>query len=332
MSLTVVQEPQAPRAAPRAVWSLHGHDDEVLSACAHKNLFATCGVDGVALVWQLSPEERKGPLNVCRIVTRGPAMLDACFVDDRRLATAQGDATVAVWSVETGQQVVSVSRSKVAGRTSWPVVNAVTTTSRDSLCFGGDEGYVVFVDTRSLTVTSSMNLKVPITSLTAAADGSLFSGDVAGHVRGFEPRMSWRKFMDTKCAAAGVASVTCGAKGDLAAVYTMDGNASLVDTQPFAMNQQERLLASTTLGYGEDKTLRRGDWSDVLDTVVFPDAQSGGVACMNPSRFSAGVARTLHPPHEGGDEETPAPVYFATLLQDRYVLFGGSSSLCLHEL
>lgn len=332
MALSVVNKYEATGAAAghvsKASWSLHGHDDEVLSAAARKNLFATCSADGVSLLWRL-PDTAKGPENVCKLSTGGPAALDVCFVDDRRIATAQGDATVSLWDIETGKRLTSLSRVKVPGRSSWPVINAVAMAAEEILAFGGDDGYLSFVDCRSPSISSSINRKTPITAL-AATDGSLFSGDACGRVCGFDQRMSWRRFMDLKCAADAVSSVACGAKGGVATVYTMDSRLSLVDTQPFAVDEADRLLASVDVNHGQGRTLMRGDWCGALDAAIVPTAD-GTVACVGHERFSAGATRFLNSADGGGDEEGGGELYFSIFVQDRYALFGGSGSLTLRE-
>lgn len=333
MSLTVVPSPRAPRTAVKESWTLYGHDSEVLSAASCQDLFATCGADGVSLVWRLNERKKKGPENVCRVATGGPAVLDVCFVDGKRLATAQGDAIVSIWDLATGKKVRTASRVKVPGRTSWPVLNAVAMVSREMLCFGGDDGYVSFVDTRSPGVVSTVNRRAPITALTTVEDGALLSGNACGYVSGFEERMSWREFMHTKCDSDAVASIACSSNGGQAAVYTMSGRLSLVDTQPFAANPQERLLSFLNLSYGDDRALKRGDWSDALDTLAFPSAD-GGVACIAPSRFRAGPARLLRGGSvaENEEEEGAGELYFSAFIQSKYVLFGGSAPMSLREL
>ncbi|CCW60178.1 unnamed protein product [Phytomonas sp. EM1] len=323
MALSVIGNDANLRStAKKSRWTLYGHDEEVISGCTRGSLVATCSVDGVALLWKLNGNV-EDPLNVCKLSSGGPAFLDSTFTDVAQLAVAQGDACMGLWDAQIGKKVHSFSRYKAPGRAAWPVINVVegAIDSSPMILYGGDDGYLVLCDTRAASIVSSLNLKVPVTALSTSASMT-FVGDASGHVRWFDFRVYEKSVVDLKCSQEVVTGVSSNEIGDRLVAYIMDGKASLIDTKPFALSNNERILSEITVSTcSDDRILRKCDWSSQCGTVVFP-SPDGCVACVNPNAFLDGSFQSIH---------SNGAIHFALFVQDGYVLCGGESSVELCE-
>ncbi|CCW68548.1 unnamed protein product [Phytomonas sp. Hart1] len=323
MALSVVNnDANLHTAVGKSRWTLHGHDEEVISGCTLGGLVATCSVDGVALLWKLN-DNRDDPCNVCKLSSGGPAFLDSIFTDVTQLAVAQGDACVGFWDAQIGKKVSSFSRYKSPGRAAWPVINVVegTVDASPMVVYGGDDGYLVRCDTRAASIVSSLNLRAPVTAISTAA-GMTFVGDASGHVRWFDFRVHEKSMVDLKCSHDVVTGMSSNESGHRLVVYTMDGKASLIDTKPFALSNSERLLNGIKVfNCSDDRILRKCDWSGPCESVVFP-SPDGCVECVNPNTFSEGGFRTIR---------SNGALNFALFVQNKYILCGGESSVELCE-
>lgn len=320
MALSVVSTSLAPRPESKATWSLSGHDAEVISCCAMKNTFSTCGVDGTILIWRVGADNVE---SVCAMHTTGPACLDVAFVDAAKLAGAQGDSCVILWDVERGEKLTCFSRLKSTGRNSWPVINAVTAVDNSLLCYGGDDGYLVWCDPKAPTVMSTTNLKAPVTAI-AAGEQSVYVGDAVGSVQWFDVRMTGRPVSHLKYCSSVVTGLAVGSRGDRLVIYSMEGSVVLMDVQPFALSDDARLLASTIVAQGGHRALLKCDWSDSCDAIVLPN-ETGVVSCLRPLHLSAGPFRQL------GGSGHEGVVNFAAFVDNSYVLYGGDGCLFLQE-
>lgn len=272
-------------------WNLHGHPEEVLCAASfQRSVCVTGGADGLMLVWRFTGS---APEHVCRMHTGGPAAVDAMWNSATTLLAAQGDGCASVWNVESGTRVRAVSRYAVRGRCAWPVVNCIAATVRDGFVYGGDDGYLVSADIRSDAVGSSVPLNVPITAATST-EYSLFVGDVCGVLHWFDTRAGSKELERIPCGAAGITSVVTVPHQEKLVVYTLDGEAQVVDAQPFALSSSDRLLGVTNLDENTRQALLRGSNLPASEAVVVLPSGGGDVVAVSPDDISGGITRTLH--------------------------------------
>ncbi|EAN91671.1 putative U5 snRNP-specific 40 kDa protein [Trypanosoma cruzi] len=290
MSLSLAVKP-AGSANGGDSWFLSGHNNDVLGiATDGSGVFATCDVEGVGLFWRHDVSLHDGgPTHVSRIATDGPAIVDACFFRLTRLCTAQGDGTVGVWNVETGQREHSFCRLSGRGKPmNWTVLNAVTVANDTSIVFGGDDGFLVLGDFKQKKNGATINLRVPITSIAASGD-SIFVGDVLGNIRCFDAR-TMRSLYSLKGHSDVVNCVALNVGATSMVSYGMDNSLVLWDVMPFAINTSDRLLHRIEVQQGESRTLLRCGWSR-NDTIVVP-AGDGHVVCVSALKFE-GARATL---------------------------------------
>ncbi|ORC86964.1 putative U5 snRNP-specific 40 kDa protein [Trypanosoma theileri] len=297
MSLAVVEKPLGSKNVD-GVWFLLGHNSDVLSiATDGSDVFATCDAGGVGLLWKHnSSSYNESPLHVCGIRTGGPAILDSCFLNHTRLCTAQGDGNVGVWNVETAQCVHSICRTSGRGRSSdWSVINALTVLDGKLLAYGGDDGFLVLCDPLQNKILSTVNMRVPITSVVASSD-SLFIGDVLGGIRCFDIRML-RNLYTLRNHRDVVSSLVLNDDATMLVSYGMDNLLTLWDVAPFALSANDRLLHRTNIHQGDSRKLLRCNWSK-KGTILVP-AGDGQVFRVNASMFE-GVKMTLPVSHREG--------------------------------
>ncbi|KPA85063.1 hypothetical protein ABB37_01480 [Leptomonas pyrrhocoris] len=321
MALTVTTSSAQVGGAETTYWSLHGHSEEVLCAAAYRqHVCATGGADGLVLVWRFAGST---PEHACRMRTGGPAALDVAWSNATTLLTAQGDGCASVWDVEKGVKTRSISRYAIKGRCAWPVVNCVAATTRGSFVFGGDDGYLVSADTRSDKVSTSVHLNVPVTAATSA-EYSLFVGDVCGALHWFDTRVGSKELERIQCGAAGITSVVAVPDQDRIVSYALNGDAQVIDSQPFALSSSDRLVGATNLGDNTRQSLLRGSWLPRAGAVVLPSG-SGDVVAISPADIGGGVTRTLH-------QRVNGPVMnVCAAVGEGVVLCGGGDELAVYS-
>ncbi|KAG5500636.1 hypothetical protein JKF63_03732 [Porcisia hertigi] len=311
MALTVTSSTAPSGKGETVYWSLHGHSEEVVCAAANGRVCATGDVDGTVLLWRFAGSV---PENVCCMSTGGPVAVDAAWSGPAALLVAQGDACTTLWDVEKGARLLTISRYSVRGRCTWPVVNCVTATTRDSFVFGGDDGYLVTADKRSEKVVASLNVNTPITSATTAGF-SLYVGDVCGSLHWFDTRAGSREMERIVCGSAGITSIMTDPLQNRVVTYSMSGVAQVIDTQPFALSSSDRLLGATELGVNERQALLRGAWVPRCDTVVIPNG-NGAVVGISADDIVGGATRTVHA------NLTGVAMNVSACVGDEYVLCG----------
>lgn len=320
MALTVTTSSARVNGTESTYWNLHGHSDEVLCAAAYTHgVCITGGADGLMLVWRF---RGTAPEHVCCMRTGGPAVLDVAWSTATTLLTAQGDGRASVWDVEKGTRTRSVSRYAVKGRCTWPVVNCITTTTRDAFVFGGDDGYLLFGDTRSDAVGTNAHLNVPITAATST-EYSLFVGDVCGTLHWFDTRVGAKELERIPCGVAGITSVVAVPGQERLLTYDLNGDVQLVDCQPFALSSSDRLLGSTNLGENTRQALLRGTWLPKSNSVALPSG-AGDVVAISPNDIGGGVAHTLH------TQTASAPMNVCAAVGDGLILCGGGEDVMLY--
>ncbi|EPY24466.1 Prp8 binding protein [Strigomonas culicis] len=318
MALSLLPQPGAERTeAGVCSWDLQGHDAEILGVAARGRVFASCGTDGLMLLWRLKEDDIA---NVCKLSTRGPAVTDVAFLAPDTLASAQADCTVGLWDVEVGKRTQSLSRMKVVERCSWPVIN--TLCARDGLLFyGGDDGYLVRHGAREGGAGCDwVNLKVPITALTVLGD-SLFVGDVCGAVHWYDIRNTMKKIASIQCASdviTGIAALS----DDQIATYSMDDKVAVIDVQPFVLEGGERLLTAIDMRQGGERTsLKRCSALPRRDLVAFATADAT-VSCVKGSALYKGVTKTYTCSQVNG-----VSVNATAFVSDDYLVCGGDKVL-----
>lgn len=292
----------AKQTTPLSSWELLGHEADILGAATSAqdpNIFATCDLSGRALVWAAGEAGSAVCRNVSEVTTEGPAILDVSFVSGSLLAGAQGNNEVRVWDVTRGECVAVAHRrerhaaeaettiqTKVAGRrrtrsgsavqgttrhasSPFPVLNAVTTLpASQSVCFGGDDGYVVVYDLRSGHAEWTTRLNSPVTSLAAltahsSRRDSVCVGDACGTVHWLDmraPRTPPTTIWLGKTAVTHLVQVcpSDGAPFDAAVALTTGTRrgapeALWLDMRPFALCDEERVLARGLLSDSSDE-------------------------------------------------------------------------------
>lgn len=324
MALSVTTSSAKVSGGVSTYWNLHGHSEEVLCAAPYKEtICVTGGADGLMLVWRITTAATAvAPEHVCRMRTGGPATLDVAWSNAITLLAAQGDGSASVWDVEKGVKTRSASRYAVKGRCTWPVVNCVAATTRDSFVFGGDDGFLVTADTRTAAIGASVQLRAPITAATAT-DYSLFVGDVCGNLHWFDTRAGLKELERIPCGTAAITSIVALPSKDKLVTYDVSGDVQVVDSQPFALSSSDRLLGATNLGTNSRQALLRGSWHSTSNTVVLPSG-SGDVVAVSPEDISGGVVRTLH-------QQTTGPsMNVCACVGDGLVLCGGGNELVLY--
>ncbi|KAH9600457.1 hypothetical protein LSM04_006184 [Trypanosoma melophagium] len=295
MSLAVVKNPLSSKSSG-GVWFLFGHNSDVLSiATDGSDVFATCDAGGVGLLWKHNRSAYDGgPMHVCGIKTGGPAILDACFLNHTRLCTAQGDGNVGVWNVETAQCVDSICRKSGRGRSSdWSVINSLTVLDGKLIVYGGDDGFLVLCDPLQNKIFSTINMRVPITSVVASSD-SLFVADVLGGIRCLDTRVL-RSLYILRTHRDVVSSLVLNDDATMLVSYGMDNLLALWDVAPFALSASDRLLHRCNIHQGESRNLLRCDWSK-KGTILVP-AGDGKIFRVNASLFEE-VKMTLPVSHQ----------------------------------
>ncbi|KAG5475226.1 hypothetical protein CUR178_04679 [Leishmania enriettii] len=312
MALTVASSCAQSGSAEGVYWNLHGHSEDVVCASVHRYVCATGGADGAILLWSFAGAV---PEHVCCMNTGGPAAVDAAWSGASELLVAQGDGCATVWDVEKGARLRAISRHAVRGRCAWPVVNCVTTTTRDSFVFGGDDGYLVTADKRSDKAVAVAHIAVPLTSATTTGF-SLFVGDVCGTLHWFDLRAGSKEMERIACGTSGITSIMADPLQDRVVTYSMSGTAQVIDAQPFALSSSDRLLGATELGLNERQALLRGGWVPRCETVVIPDGK-GDVVCVSVGDAVGGAMRIVH------TSRTLSAMNASVCVEDEYVVCGG---------
>jgi hypothetical protein len=321
MALTVTTSSARVGGAETLYWNLHGHSDEVLCAAAcPPSVCVTGGTDGLMLVWRFN---NSTPEHVCRMRTGGPAAVDVAWSSTTTLLAAQGDGCASVWDVEKGARLRSVSRYAVKGRCAWPVINCVAVTVRGGFVFGGDDGYLNSADTRSDKLSGSVHLNVPVTAATST-EYSLFVGDVCGVLHWFDTRVGSRELERIPCSTTGITSVVAVPNDEKLVTYTLNGEAQVVDSQPFALSSSDRLLGTTNLGENTRQALLRGTWAAAANAVMLPSG-GGDVVVVQPEDIGGGVTRKLHRRASGPAMNVCAAV------GDGLVLCGGGKEVVVYS-
>ncbi|CBH18129.1 U5 snRNP-specific 40 kDa protein [Trypanosoma equiperdum] len=261
MSLAVVRQLDADHERG-GIWYLSGHRDHVLSIAASSHgVFATCDAKGLGLLWKHdTSHSNSDPSHVSRISSEGPAIVAACFPSSTRLCTAQGNGRVGVWDIEASTEVQSLSRLPSRGKSvNWPVINALSAWESDLVAYGGDDGYLVLSSLAVRNPVVSVNLRVPITSVAAAAT-SLLVGDVLGNIRCFDTR-TFKSLYCFQGHRGVVTSVSVKEDASLAVSYGMDDSLALWNALPFSLTTEDRLIHRGEFHQGDTKTLLRCDWA-----------------------------------------------------------------------
>lgn len=273
MALSVLQSQKPDRSQQKGLL-LSGHDNSVLAACSWLDICATCDASGVVLLWHVLEESAE---NVCRLRTKHAAVTDVVFTSVSRIACAQGDGVVSCWDVERSQRERKFCRVKTNSSLNWSVINTIASTKEDVFAYGGDDGYVVQCDTRDRDASFMFNIRAPVTALSIAND-FIYAGDVCGFVHCYDVRMN-KRFFSLHAGDNGVAGLAQSSTNEKLVAWCMSGTAALIDTQPFALDNSDRLLGSTYINYDEQRILRRFHWSHMHSVLIFP-CSDGKVACF----------------------------------------------------